>query len=89
MPPIRDGVPVKWRSTSSRESPTASKICAPQYDEIVEMPIFEIVFSRPFAIPLVARCCASSAVIPGGSQPRSTSSASVSSIRYGLTAAAP
>ena len=29
-PPIRDAVPVKWRSISERESPTASKICAPQ-----------------------------------------------------------
>ena len=53
------------------------------------MPIFEIVFSRPFAMPLVARRCASSFVIPGGSTPRSTSSARVSSIRYGFTAAAP
>ena len=30
MPPIRDGVPVKCRSTSRGSSPTASKICAPQ-----------------------------------------------------------
>ena len=89
MPPMRDAVPVKCRSTSSGASPTASKICAPQYDGIVEIPIFDIVFSRPFAMPFVARCCASSAVIPGGSQPSSTSSASVSSMRYGLTAAAP
>ena len=80
---------MKWRSTSSGESPTASKIWAPQYDGIVEIPIFEIVFSSPLAIPFAARRCASSAVIPGGSRPSSTSSASVSSIRYGLTAAAP
>ena len=80
IPPIRDGVPVKWRSTSSEPSPTASKICAPQYDEIVEMPILEIVFSRPFAIPFKARFCASSAVIDSGNMPSSTSSASVSSI---------
>ena len=30
IPPIREAVPVKWRSTSARASPTASKICAPQ-----------------------------------------------------------
>ncbi len=53
------------------------------------MPIFDIVFSRPLAMPLTARFCASSAVISGGSSPRSTRSESVSSIRYGLTAAAP
>jgi hypothetical protein len=81
-------VPVKCCSTSSDERPTASKICAPQYEGTVEIPIFDIVFSRPFAMPLVARYCASSGVI-SPSQPSSTSSASVSSIRYGFTAAAP
>ncbi len=30
IPPIREGVPVKWRSISSRSSPIASKICAPR-----------------------------------------------------------
>jgi hypothetical protein len=30
MPPMRDAVPVKYRSTRSRSRPTASKICAPQ-----------------------------------------------------------
>ena len=89
IPPMREAVPVKCRSTSSRERPIASKTCAPQYDGIVEMPIFEIVFRRPLAMPLVARRCASSFVIAWGSSSRSTSSASVSSIRYGLTAAAP
>ena len=89
MPPMRDGVPVKCVSTSSVASPTASKICAPQYDEIVEMPIFEIVFSRPLAIALdrpLLRLLASSTP---GSRPSSTSWASVASITYGLTAAAP
>ena len=57
MPPIRDGVPVKWRSTSSGARPRISKICAPQYDGIVEMPIFDIVLSRPLAMPLTARRC--------------------------------
>jgi len=69
-------VPVKWRSTSSGASPTASKICAPQYEVSVEMPILDIVLRIPFAIPLTAFAWASSV-------------ASISSIRYGLTAAAP
>jgi len=30
MPPIRDGVPVKYLSTISCFSPMASKICAPR-----------------------------------------------------------
>ena len=81
IPPIREAVPVKCFSISSGPRPTASKICAPQYDGIVEMPILDIVLSRPFAIPFVARFCASAGVIPGGSQPSSTRSASVSSIR--------
>ena len=89
IPPMRDAVPVKCRSTSSGASPTASKICAPQYELIVEMPILDIVLSRPLAIPFTARCWASSPVISFGSRPWSTRSASVSSIRYGLTAAAP
>ncbi len=89
MPPMRDGVAVKYRSTTSGASPTASKICAPQYDGIVEIPIFEITLSSPLPIPFTARARACSAVIPSGSQPSSASSPSVSSMRYGLTAAAP
>ena len=53
------------------------------------MPIFDITLSRPLPIPLTARACACSTVIPSGSQPSVTSSATVSSIRYGFTAAAP
>ena len=53
------------------------------------MPIFEIVLSSAFAMPLIARSFASSALIPSGSQPVASSSLSVSSITYGLTAAAP
>ena len=53
------------------------------------MPIFEIVFSSAFEMPLIARCSASSPVMPSGSQPWSDSSCSVSSITYGLIAAAP
>ena len=38
IPPIRDAVPVKCLSISSRSSPTASMIWAPQNDWIVEIP---------------------------------------------------
>ena len=78
---------MKCLSTSSGASPTASKICAPQYEGIVEIPIFEIVFSSALAIPLIARACASSFVM--SSVPSATSASSASSITYGLTAAAP
>ena len=53
------------------------------------MPIFESAFSSPLPSPFTARARAWSAVISCGSQPSSTSSPRVSSIRYGLTAAAP
>ena len=85
---MREGVPVKCRSTSAGSSPTASKIWAPQYDGIVEMPIFEIVFKSPLEMPLIARVCASSA-LSSPSAPSLASCDSDSSIRYGLTAAAP
>ncbi len=87
MPPMRDGVPVKYRSTSCCERPTASKICAPQYDGTVEIPILEIVFSRPLPIALTARARASAA--DRSSIAPVTRSSSVASIRYGFTAAAP
>jgi len=73
---MRDGVDVKYFATSSGARPIASKICAPQYDGMVEIPIFDITLSRPLPMPLIARA-------------RDSSSASISSIRYGLTAAAP
>ena len=47
MPPILLGVPVKYRSTSRGSSPTASKTWAPQYEETVEMPIFDMIFRTP------------------------------------------
>ena len=54
------------------------------------MPIFEIVFRRPFEMPLIARVVrlVGASSRPAAS-PSSTSSASVSSITYGLIAAAP
>ncbi len=47
MPPTLLAVPRKYLSTSSRFSPTASKIWAPQYDMYVLMPIFDITLFRP------------------------------------------
>jgi len=46
-PSVRISVPSKYSATNDDESPTASKICAPWYDSIVEMPIFAIVLRRP------------------------------------------
>ena len=48
---------------------------------VAEVPIFESVFSNPLPIPFTARNWASSTVIPSGSEPSSTSSPTVSSIR--------
>ena len=53
MPPTFDAVPWKYLSTSSRDRPIASKICAPVYDMYVEMPIFDITLCRPLPIALV------------------------------------
>src|SRR5437660_1555960 len=49
MPPMVETVPVKQRSTTSAPSPNASKICAPQYEESVEIPIFERTLRSPFS----------------------------------------
>ena len=40
-------VPVKHCSITSPPSPSASKIWAPQYEDRVEMPIFDSTLSRP------------------------------------------
>ena len=74
-PPMRDAVPVKWRSTSSGARPTASKIWAPQYDGIVEMPILDSVLRSPLPSPLTARCLRLLGGHPVRQQPSSTSSA--------------
>ena len=42
MPSTLLAVPVKYLSTNAFCRPTASKICAPQYDWYVEMPILDI-----------------------------------------------
>ncbi len=48
MPSTREAVPVKYVSMTRRESPTASKIWAPWYERITEMPMRLKVFRRPF-----------------------------------------
>src|ERR1044072_7843360 len=87
MPPMRDAVPVKWRSMSAFSRPTASKICAPQYDWIVEIPIFEIVLSRPLPIALTMLRSATSMLSTPSTRPDATRSPTVSSSRDGVSAA--
>ncbi len=82
-------MPVKQRPTSSLARPTASKICAPLYDWIVEIPILEIVFSRPLAMPLTTFFSAVSTSSTPWTLPFRTSSSSESNITYGLIALAP
>ena len=55
----------------------------------MEIPIFEMVLSRPLPIALTMFASASSIVSSTGSSERSASSSSDSNIRYGLIAAAP
>ena len=54
---------------------------------MVEIPILEIVLSRPLPIALTIRCSASSRSRSSGSSERSASSSRDSNIRYGLIAA--
>ena len=46
-PPMREAVQVKYRSTNSLSRPIASKIWAPRYDWMVEIPIFEMTLRIP------------------------------------------
>src|SRR5207245_2617314 len=66
MRSLREAVPVTEPSTSSWLRPMASKICAPQYDCTVEMPIFEKIFSRPLLMALINLVCAVAASSPSG-----------------------
>ncbi len=86
MPSMLLAVPLKYLSTNSRVNPTASKICAPQYDWYVEMPIFDITLYRPLQIALMKRFADSFGSTSGTC---SCSVASVSSARYGWIASAP
>ena len=49
MPPSGDAVPAKQVLITSWPRPSTSKICAPQYELSVEMPIFDRILSRPFS----------------------------------------
>ena len=73
---------------NSSESPIASNACAPAYDEIVETPIFDMIFSTPLPSALMTLCTASSGVTPV-MMPARTRSSQVSMARYGFTADAP
>jgi hypothetical protein len=53
MPPTCEAVPGKYFCTKSCSRPIASKICAPQYDMYVLMPIFDMIFDRPLPIALM------------------------------------
>ena len=44
---MREAVPGKNSSMTSSDRPTASKIWAPMYDDMVLMPILDMVLSRP------------------------------------------
>ena len=52
-PPMLLAVPRKYLSTRSLRKPTASKICAPQYDMYVLMPILDMTLFRPLPIALM------------------------------------
>ncbi len=67
MPSTLLAVPKKYLSTKAFCSPTASKICAPQYDWYVEMPILDITLLRPLQTALMKRFCASFGSTPGSS----------------------
>ena len=48
-PPTLEAVPTKHLSTTSEASPTASNICAPLYDCMVEIPILAITLEIPLS----------------------------------------
>ena len=63
-PPKREVVPTKYSSTTSCDKPIASKTCAPVYEAIVLMPIFDITFKTPLPKLLIRFLTAFSGVIP-------------------------
>ena len=48
-PPSRVVVPVKYWSTNSCDSPSASNACAPAYEPTTEIPIFDMIFEHALA----------------------------------------
>ena len=98
MPPIGDAVPAKQVSITSWPRPSTSKICAPQYEERVEIPIFERILSRPFSAARGSRSAASAGVGPRLGRLLSSVAASLlaedvpstlASASHGCTASAP
>ena len=87
-PPSFEVTPTKYSSTTSRESPMASKTWAPVYEAMVEIPIFDITFRTPLPRDLIKFATAFSGVMPVITPWRTKSSAD-SIARYGLIAAAP
>ncbi|MCY1440693.1 hypothetical protein D9M71_569770 [compost metagenome] len=51
-PLMRLGTPLKLRLQTSSDRPMASNNCAPRYEVMVEMPIFDRILSRPLVMPL-------------------------------------
>ena len=51
-PPMREAVPVKYRSMTPLSRPTASNIWAPEYENNVEIPILEMTLSKPLFMAL-------------------------------------
>ena len=66
---------------TSREMPSASNAWAPQYDDTVEMPIFEMDLSSPLQYAAMRFRSASSASGTAGTSPRRCSSRTLSRAR--------
>ena len=88
MPPNREGVPVKYLSTKSCESPMASNTCAPVYEATVEIPILLMTLSKPLPKPFTRFRTAVSGEAPA-TTPVRTKFSTDSIAKYGFTAAAP
>ena len=73
-PPSGAEVPVKYSSTRSCDSPTASKICAIVYEPTVLMPILLITLSTPLpsALTMLRTAWAGSTPVSAPSRMRSS-----------------
>ena len=70
-----------------RVGPASSKICAPLYDCIVEMPILAMILSTPFSTPLQYRnTTSSSRALVRRERPSRCDCHNASKARYGLMA---
>ena len=50
IPEIRDVMPGKYSAHIARDRPTASKFNPPRYEETTEIPIFAMIFNKPWSI---------------------------------------